>query len=74
MIERGVNLTDRGYDMSEREDLLCKAMFELESDIVDKIYTMIDCKWDADTLRRDIELQIMEHRSISKDLHDESSI
>lgn len=42
---------------------------DLEFEILDDIETMIKVKWDSDTLRRDIELKVMERKKIFNDLY-----
>ena len=46
---------------------------DLEFEILDDIETMIKVKWDSDTLRRDIELKVMERKKIFNDLTEEIS-
>jgi|SaaInlStandDraft_6_1057023.scaffolds.fasta_scaffold888839_1 hypothetical protein len=50
--------------MTDQKERIFTDLVDLEYNIVQKIYTMIDAKWDAETLRRDIELLIMEHKRL----------
>jgi hypothetical protein len=54
-------MTDKGYDM------YC-VLTELEVSIANKIETYIDASWDSDTVRREIELMIMERKKIQNDI------
>ena len=54
-------MTDKGYDM------YCM-LTELEVSIANKIETYIDASWDSDTVRREIELMIMERKKIQNDM------
>lgn len=54
-------MTDKGYDM------YC-VLTELEVSIANKIETYIDASWDSDTVRREIELMIMERKKIQNDM------
>lgn len=53
-------MSDKGYD------LYC-VLTELEVSIANKIETYIDASWDSDTVRREIELMIMERRKLQSD-------
>jgi len=53
-------MSDKGYEM------YC-VLTELEVSIANKIETYIDASWDSDTVRREIELMIMERRKLQSD-------
>jgi len=55
-----MTMTDKEYDM------YC-VLTELEVSIANKIETYIDASWDSDTVRREIELMIMERKKIQQD-------
>ena len=53
-------MTDKEYDMQ------C-VLTELDVSIANTIETYIDASWDSDTVRREIELMIMERKKIQQD-------
>ena len=53
-------MSDKGFE-------LFSILTELETDIVNKVEVLMQTSWDADTLRREIELMIMERRKVSAD-------
>ena len=53
-------MSDKGYEM------YC-VLTELEVSIANKIETYIDASWDSDTVRREIELMIMERRKLQSE-------
>ena len=55
--------------MADKHFELFSILTELECNIVDKVEILMQTSWDADTLRREIELMIMERRKVSADFN-----
>jgi len=55
--------------MADKQFELFSILTELECNIVDKVEILMQTSWDADTLRREIELMIMERRKVSADFN-----
>ncbi|MCP6727262.1 MAG: hypothetical protein KJI69_04500 [Patescibacteria group bacterium] len=56
--------------LKEQEDQLCDSKFDLEFDIFEKLGSLIQAKWDSNSLKFDLSKMLSEHEKISVDLYD----
>lgn len=67
LYEENSLMIQRSYKMSDPHEELFVAMNDVERMVIRKLNTLIDAKWDSETMRKEIEMLILEHRQIADD-------
>ena len=54
--------------LKEQEDQLCDSKFDLEYDIFEKLGSLIQAKWDSNSLKFDLSKMLSEHEKRGKSI------